>query len=74
MSRATFTTTDYEFAHGRRPRGVASWAFIPADGVYGGDLAGIPADGIAWAWGTYGDAKREVAGKWPGVSVWRVLS
>lgn len=30
-SRSTFTTTEFEWAHGRRPRGRGSWAFRPYD-------------------------------------------
>lgn len=64
-------TTDYEFAHGRKPRGTATWAFVPGDYAWPGST--MPADGIAWAWGSYADAKREVAKAWPAVRFWKVL-
>jgi len=69
MSRE-FNTTEFEFSHGKKPRGLGTWAFIPAAGYW---PAEIPADGIAWAWGTYTDAKREVTRKYPEVDVWKVL-
>ena len=73
MSRE-FITTDYEFSHGKKPRGTGTWAFVPGDFAWpNGPNAPMPADGIAWAWGSYSDAKREVAAKWPSVSVWKVL-
>lgn len=72
MSRE-FITTQYEFSHGKKPRGLGSWAFVPADSIWP-DTETMPSDAIAWAWGTYSDAKREVSKKWPTVSAWTVLS
>jgi len=70
MSRE-WDTTEYEWSHGRKPRGTGSWAFVPADSIWPGEM---PADAIAWAWGTYGDAKREVAKRHPEIDRWKVLS
>jgi hypothetical protein len=72
MSRE-FITTQYEFSHGKKPRGTGTWAFVPADSIWP-DRNTMPQDAIAWAWGSYSDAKREVAAKWPSVSAWKVLS
>lgn len=66
-----YDTTEYENSHGRKPRGIGSWAFVPADYIWHGEM---PADAIAWAWGTYGDAKREVAKAYPAITRWTVLS
>lgn len=76
MSRE-FLTDDYENTWGRKPRGVGDWAFVPANYIWPSGQDGDwlpPYDSIAWAWGSYTDAKREVASKWPSVSAWRVLS
>lgn len=64
-------THEYEMAHGCKPRGVGSWAFTPMDSNYRSEP---PEDGIAWAWGSYGDAKKEVAKRFPRVMYWTVLS
>jgi hypothetical protein len=69
---ATFDTTQFVLSHGRAPRGIGSWAFVPAGYVYPGD--DIPDDGIVWEWGTYGDAKRAAARRYPRVTDWTVLS
>jgi hypothetical protein len=66
-----FNTRDYEFAHGKKPRGDGWWAFVPADYVWKGDM---PSDGIAWVGGTFSEAKREVAKRHPAIDVWSVLS
>jgi hypothetical protein len=71
VSAREWVTTEYVCAHGRAPRGLGTWAFIPDDGIWPGE---IPQDGIAWAWGTYSEAKREVAARHPEVTCWRVLS
>lgn len=65
-----FITTEYQFSHGKKPRGFGHWAFIPADSYWPKE---IPSDGIAWAHGTYTDAKREVARNYPEVHYWKVL-
>lgn len=65
-----FVTTEYQFSHGKKPRGSGHWAFVPADYVWPKE---IPHDAIAWAYGTYTDAKKEVARKYPEVSRWSVL-
>jgi hypothetical protein len=66
-----FNTTEYEFSHGKKPRGTGNWAFIPADSYWG---SVIPEDGIEWLWGGYSDCKRELAFKYPAIEVWKVLS
>lgn len=68
---AEFTTTEYEFSHGKRPRGRGAWAFVPANYIW---PDAMPEDGIGWANGTYTDAKREIARRYPKVTVWNVLS
>ena len=68
-----FDTTQYEWSHGKKPRGVGSWAFVPADYIWP-KVETMPADAIAWAWGTYSEAKKEVSKKWPEVQFWSVLS
>ena len=70
MSRE-YDTTEYEMSHGRKPRGTGNWAFVPSDYVWRGEM---PADAIAWTWGTYADGKREVATKYPEIGRWTVLS
>jgi hypothetical protein len=70
---AEFITTQYQWAHGKKPRGTGTWAFVPADSIWP-DRDTMPADAIAWAWGSYTDAKREVARKFPNVDRWTVLS
>jgi len=63
-------TTEYEKVHGKKPRGHQWWAFTPNDNYWPrGDM---PDDGIAWVWGYYSDAKREIDRKWPLVVVWQV--
>lgn len=68
-----FDTTQYEFSHGKKPRGVGSWAFTPADAIWP-NVETMPPDAIAWAWGSYSEAKQEVSKKWPEVDTWKVLS
>lgn len=70
MTKRRFETTDYKLAHGHAPRGRGSWAFAPADHYPGV----IPDDGIAWAYGTYTEAKAEVVRRFPEVDVWDVLT
>lgn len=67
---ADFTISEYEWAHGRKPRGFGQWAFTPADGIYPGEC---PEDGIAWQFGMFSEAKRDVAKRFPSVGFWRVL-
>ena len=67
-----FDTTDYESTHGAKPRGVRHWALVPSDYIWPGDK--MPFDAIAWAWGSYSDAKREVVNKWPAVTNWTVMA
>ena len=69
---AEFITTEYEWAHGKKPRGIGSWAFVPSEYIWRSTT--MPADAVAWAWGTYTDAKREVARKYPTIERWVVLS
>ena len=62
-----FETRWFELAHGRKPRGYGNWAFkpeAPQEEV---------TEWIVWANGTYTEAKREVAAKYPAVSRWLVL-
>ena len=66
-----FNTTEYEFAHGKKPRGFGFWAFIPADSVWPKEM---PYDAIAWEHGTYAEAKKEVSKKYPEIDYWKVLS
>jgi len=63
-------TTEYEKKNGRKPRGTKVWAFIPADGIWPNKM---PVDAIAWIWGSYSDAKREVAMQYPEIDTWVVL-
>ena len=42
------STTEYEFAHGRKPRGYGSWAFVAASGE------------TTWVTDNYGAAKRQL--------------
>jgi hypothetical protein len=55
----TFDTTEYEFSHGKRPRGYGSWGFQRLDGD-----PNVPADEY-WRLGTYTEAKRNAPeGRW----------
>ena len=69
---ANWIITDYVAKHGRKPRGLGNWAFIPADSVW--PTGQIPEDGIAWEYGTYSQAKTEVARRYPSVWTWLVLA
>jgi hypothetical protein len=58
----TVSTTEYEFSHGRKPRGFGTWAFRPdtkqaRDQVNAGDF-GL----VVWRSGTYGEAKASLGG------------
>jgi len=66
----TYNTREYLNSHGSNPRGTGSWAFVPADYVWPNEM---PSDAIAWAWGTYADAKREIANRHPEITAWVVL-
>ena len=68
---ALFNTKEYEFAHGKKPRGTAVWAFVPADYCWGENM---PHGAVEFVWGGYADAKREVARKYPEIDTWRLLS
>lgn len=63
---AEFHTTQYELAHGRKPRGFGQWAFQPRG------KRGL--DGIEWANGTYAQAKAKVAAARPEIEHWNVCS
>lgn len=67
---AQFVTKDYQLAHGRKPRGLATWAFVPEDYVWRGF---VPTGAVAFVWGLYGDAKREIAQQYPEIDCWTVL-
>ena len=66
-----FDTSDYEMVNGRKPRGTRNWALVPADYIYPKNR--MPYDAIAWSWGSYSDAKRDAATRFPEVKVWRVM-
>jgi hypothetical protein len=68
-----YITTYYEFAHGSKPRGRGAWAFEPVRGIWPNGSS-APEGGIAWATGTYTEAKNRVAATYPNVSDWVVLS
>jgi hypothetical protein len=68
---AEFNTTQYEFAHGRKPRGSGTWAFTPHFGWAYGD--GWRPKGIVWVTDTYANAKRECAKQHPDITRWVVL-
>jgi hypothetical protein len=68
---AHFNTTEYEVAHGKKPRGTMVWWFVPADYCWGENM---PDGAVESIWGGYSDAKHEVARKYPQISVWKVLS
>lgn len=68
---AQFVTKDYQLAHGRKPRGLRTWAFVPADYVWPGR---VPTGAVAFVWGLYGDAKREIARQYPEIDRWTVLA
>jgi hypothetical protein len=65
-------TTEYEFAHGKKPRGFGRWALVPSDYDYGSGSQ-IPEDGILWVHDKFGEARREAARLFPGVHQWTVL-
>jgi hypothetical protein len=65
-----YSTAEYEINHGRKPRGLGDWGFIPSDHIRNGK---IPAEAIAWSWDNYADAKREVAKRHPEITEWTVL-
>jgi hypothetical protein len=67
----TFNTTQYEFAHGKRPRGHGYWAFVPADYVWPKEM---PDGAVEFVYGNYGEAKKELAGKYPEITDWTVMS
>lgn len=68
MPRHQFDTTEYEFAHGRAPKGRGSWAFFPE----GSDTSDVSNAVFAPA-GTFTEARRWVRQNCePGV--WRVGS
>jgi hypothetical protein len=69
---AEFNTTEYEFAHGRKPRGSGTWAFTPHFGW--GSCPTAPLEGIVWVTDTYANAKRECARQHPDITRWVVLS
>jgi len=56
MRRFTFETREYEFSHGRRPRGDGCWAFKLV-AVFGQD--GVDLNQVYYASGTLGEAKRK---------------
>jgi len=46
-----FNTTEFEFSHGKQPRGHGDWAFL---------LQAINrADRVIWIHGSYGEAKKQ---------------
>jgi hypothetical protein len=48
--RIEFITTDYQFSHGKLPRGLGSWAFSY--------LRNPTMDQIFWVHGTFSEAKK----------------
>lgn len=64
-SAKTFDTTQFEFAHGRKPRGHGRWAFAARADVRAANGTGEMPEGIQWATGTFTEAKRQMpAGDW----------
>ena len=53
----TFHTTDYEFSHGKKPRGSGSWAFQKCD--YRGRVAD-GSDVFFCSFGTMTECKKQV--------------
>jgi hypothetical protein len=70
---AEFNTKHYESAWGAKPRGHGHWAFAPARSLWPADVE-MPEDGLAWAFGTYSEAKRDVRRAFPSVDAWEVMS
>lgn len=85
-----FRTEEFELAHGKRPKGRGSWAFIPVriEGLrdplmrdvlmekWEGRL-GLPiftSDFGAPASLTYGEAKKAISAHFPEISIWRVAT
>jgi hypothetical protein len=66
-----FITTEFEFSHGKKPRGLGYWYFKPADNAWPGDS--MPTGGFFWHFGTYAEAKKAVSAAWPAVTYWKVL-
>lgn len=59
-----FLTTEYQFSHGRKPRGRGTWIFAPQ---------GQRDNKDAWVWvtnATYGEAKKKLP---VGTGTWIVL-
>lgn len=69
--KTEFATTDYEFAHGRSPKGRGSWAFSP---VRNPDLASKTE--VFWTPGstTYAEARKLAKAFFPSSPVLYVLS
>lgn len=68
---ASFDTVEYQFAHGKQPRGYGNWALVPADYNYGQEP---PEDGIFWHYGYWSDAKKDACKFYPYVTRWKVLT
>ena len=63
MSARTFDTDQYEFAHGRKPRGEGNWAFATRAAVRAAN--GELPEGIEWRNGMYSQVKATLpAGDW----------
>ena len=61
---STFNTTQYEFAHGKKPSGHGYWGFKPLG-------ARTPEPFVS---GTYAQAKKIVTVEFPHITDWVVLS
>jgi hypothetical protein len=67
---ALFDTKEYIAEHGKKPRGTKMWAFVPFGFLWGDDM---PDGAVAFDFGTFSDAKKMVADRFPHIEVWKVL-
>ena len=63
--KTEFCTRDYERSHGKKPRGVGVWAFMPGN-------SGEPADWFFSPSMSFADAKAWVKAQRPDVQDWAV--
>ena len=74
MSKVQFSTTLYQCAHGKAPRGFGSWAFsLGQDYDLADELAGDGQPRVLWFTGTYTAARKQAAAAARGRGFDRVL-
>jgi len=62
--------TDYQFKHGKKPRGFGYWSFVPADMYWPFKM---PEGAVLDTFGYYSDVKADLRHDYPEIVDWKLL-